>query len=406
MTGFDDPAHIRARLKGWDQHIHAFVTLADPVSASASGPLAGITVGVKDIIDVAGLPTRNGSATCEAATPARDDAPVVARLRAAGATIVGKTTTTEFAFTDPTQCRNPHDLARSPGGSSSGSGAAVGAGIVDIALGTQTAGSLCRPAAYCGAVGFKPSAGLLPREGVTPLAPSFDTVGIIGRNVGMVQFAFGAMAPPASARYPTKPTALCGLWHTGATLAQDWSQALLEAQDVFASIAGRVNSSHLPADVDAIVAAHRTVMGAEAAIAHGSALADARAPLLQPNFRAALEAGRKVTPDALAAARSMLAQAKQAFWAQMSSVNAVLTLPVPDGAPLLDGSTGFQDWLTPWTVVGGPLVCLPWGLDALSRPRSVMLAAHPGHDRWLLSLAAQLERHAPKLHAPRFPDRA
>lgn len=161
----------------------------NPVGAD----LAGITVGVKDIIDVAGVPTRNSGAACAQAKPATIDATVVALLRRAGAHIVCKTTTTEFAFTDPTDCRNPHDVKRTPGGSSSGSSAAVGAGLLDMALGTQTAGSLCRPAAYCGVVGFKPSYGVLSTRGVTPLARSFDTVGIITRSVKLAHQGFVAM---------------------------------------------------------------------------------------------------------------------------------------------------------------------------------------------------------------------
>ena len=147
----------RDNVRQWEPYIHAFSALDEtPSEGIEPGPLSGMAVGVKDIIDVAGLPTRNGSDACRDAPPAAHDANVVAALRNAGADIIGKTTTTEFAFTDPTACRNPYDVNRSPGGSSSGSGAAVAAGVVDIALGTQTAGSLCRPAAYCGAVGKTP----------------------------------------------------------------------------------------------------------------------------------------------------------------------------------------------------------------------------------------------------------
>lgn len=183
----------------WNERLNAFTGYCVPkgevfsTPPDALGILNGLTVGVKDIIDVRWLPTRNGSDACHEAAAAELDAPAVAALRNAGAAIVGKTTTTEFAFTDPTDCRNPHDLNRSPGGSSSGSGAAVAAGMVDLALGTQTAGSLCRPAAYCGTVGLKPSNGWISTQGVTPLAPSFDTVGVIARNVEVAEAAFAAM---------------------------------------------------------------------------------------------------------------------------------------------------------------------------------------------------------------------
>lgn len=385
-------------LHAWERHIRAFVALSD-IPAKV-GPLDGLSVGVKDIIDVAGLPTRNGSAACAEALPAKRDAMVVQCLRDAGARIVGKTTTTEFAFTDPTPCRNPHDLTRSPGGSSSGSGAAVGAEVVDIALGTQTAGSLIRPAAYCGAVGFKPSAGLLPLDGVTPLARSFDTVGIIARNVSLAWRVLEVLAPSGVADDPSTPNALCGLWNADAQVAPDWVQAMDGARTALRDVA-QVIERALPADVEPIVSAHRIVMCAEAFAAH-HALLENEPHLLQPKFRAGLEAGR-AAQGAQLKARHLLNDARIAFWCVMEDADLILTLPVPEGAPLIDGTTGFQDWLTPWTVFGGPLICLPWGIDALARPRSVMLAAHPGQDRFLLDMAARLERSAPILPPAKLP---
>lgn len=391
---------MTSAIHAWEPHIHAFVEISDVLSTKP-GPLAGLTVGVKDIIDVAGLPTRNGSAACANAKPADHDALVVEYLRAAGARIAGKTTTTEFAFTDPTPCRNPHDLSRSPGGSSSGSGAAVGAGVVDIALGTQTAGSLIRPAAYCGAVGFKPSAGLFPTEGVTPLARSFDTVGIIARNISLAQRAFEVLAPEATLDAPGPSKVICGLWDTKAEVRPDWLQALNDAQGALGGMSD-VRDAVLPADVGRVVSAHRCVMCAEAFAAHHALLED-KAQILQPNFRVGLAAGRDLHKTTFAKARELLTVARTSFWDAVRGTDLILTLPVPDGAPLIDGTTGFQDWLTPWTVFGGPLVCLPWGKDALRRPRSVMLAAHPGQDLFLLEMAACLERHAPELSAPRLP---
>lgn len=389
-------------LQEWDRHIHAFVALADASTDDGrfSGPLQGLSVGVKDVIDVAGLPTRNGSAACAAALPAGRDALVVQQMREAGARIIGKTTTTEFAFTDPTPCRNPHDLTRSPGGSSSGSGAAVGAGVVDVALGTQTAGSLIRPAAYCGAVGFKPSAGLLPLDGVTPLARRFDTLGIIARRVDLVSRVFKVLVPGGALRAPDEPVARCGLWDTRAEIAPDWLGALHGARDALGDLAQVINRG-LPADVDTIVAAHRTVMCVEAFATHRGLL-ETVPHLLQPKFRAGLEAGRDAQ-EAQGAACRRLDEARRAFWDEMTGTDLILTLPVPDGAPRIDGTTGFQDWLTPWTVFGGPLICLPWGRDSLSRPRAIMLAAHPGQDLFLIDVAARLARHAPDLPPPRLP---
>jgi len=391
-------------LRLWEPHINAFVELC-PSDAQGKGPLAGLRVGVKDIIDVAGVPTRNGSETCKDARPAVQDAPVVAKLRDAGAHIIGKTVTTEFAFTDPTACRNPHDLNRSPGGSSSGSGAAVAAGVVDIALGTQTAGSLCRPAAYCGVVGFKPTYDVIPTTGVTPLAPSFDTVGIIAGSVALAQRAFAVIAPSSSPPLEEfSQTATCGFWQTNAVPDGDTLAGFQVAAHAFADLNASITTAPLTADVASIVAAHRTIMNYEAFVAHGSILADAKATSLKPKFLAGLHAGAAISSDQVAQAKSVLVEAKQAFWAGLEGVHAILTLPVPIGAPLIDGTTGFQDWLTPWTVFGGPLVCIPWGLDQLGRPISVMLAARPGQDAQLLATAAKLERASPALSPPQLPE--
>ena len=388
----------------WEQHIHSIVAVCDTDESAKHtdhGPLSGLTVGVKDIIDVAGIATRNGSDACKDAPSAIKDAKVVASLRAAGAQIVAKTTTTEFAFTDPTACRNPFDLNRTPGGSSSGSGAAVAAGVVDIALGTQTAGSLCRPAAYCGTVGFKPTHGALSNAGVTPLAPSFDSVGVIAGTVAQAQAAFAVMAPWQShANDAPEPKAVCGLWPGDVTPETDVLAALEDAARVSACLGVTANEISLQADVDQIVKAHRTVMNYEAAMAHGAMLDDRRAEMLKPKFLAGLRAGAAISPDAAAHATAVLADAKQAFWAGLARVDVVLTLPVPDGPPLIDGTTGYQDWLTPWTVFGGPLICLPWGLDRLGRPRSVMLAGRPGQDAALFAFASRLEENGPPRPLP------
>jgi Asp-tRNA(Asn)/Glu-tRNA(Gln) amidotransferase A subunit family amidase len=389
----------------WEPNIHAFVEIVAPDAVhEIDGPLNRLTVGVKDIIDVAGFPTRNGSKACKDAPPAPKDAPVVAALRNAGARIMGKTTTTEFAFTDPTACRNPFDLNRTPGGSSSGSGAAVAAGLVDIALGTQTAGSLCRPAAYCGVVGFKPSYGVLPNEGVTPLAPSFDSLGIIAGSVGLVHEAFAVMCPAVTTTPElADPKLVHGLWNTHISAAADTLVALHHAASLCASLGMGAGETVLNAPVDLIVTAHRCVMNYEAAMAHGEMLSDRRGNMLQPKFLAGLRAGAAISSDEAAQAAAYLKRARDAFWDALDNVDVVLTLPVPDGAPFIDGTTGYQGWLTPWTVFGGPLICLPWGLDTLGRPRSVMLAAKPGQDAQLLRVASKLEAQGPPRPLPRLP---
>ena len=398
-------ARFREAARIWESHINAFVEIVHlDLPNKIDGPLTGLTVGVKDIIDVAGIPTRNGSQACRAAHTALTDALVVAALRKAGAQIVGKTTTTEFAFTDPTNCRNPFDFNRTPGGSSSGSGAAVAAGLVDIALGTQTAGSLCRPAAYCGVVGFKPSYGALPNVGVTPLAPSFDSVGIIAGSVYLAGIAYAEMFPTAiKASEWAEPKLAYGLWETNVPTASDNMAALHEAASQCIELGMGAIKTKLNAPVDQIVMAHRHVMNFEAAQSHGAILTDRRRDVLQPKFLAGIQAGAALSAEEAAHSVNVLLQAKDAFWDGLGDIDIILTLPVPDGPPLVDGTTGYQDWLTPWTVFGGPLICLPWGLDTLGRPRAVMLAAKPGEDMHLLQVAARLEAKGPPRPLPQAP---
>lgn len=405
---------FQTQYEKWEQHIHAFVELSDKNQEFMAtsvvgeyGALTGLTVAAKDIIDVAGLRTRNGSETCCDDKPVTQDATVVARLRSAGARIVGKTTTTEFAFTDPTNCRNPYDTRRTPGGSSSGSGAAVAAGLVDIALGTQTAGSLIRPASYCGVVGFKPTFGALSTNGVTRLAPSFDTVGIIARSVSVAKCAFACMSQSdgyLEVKNLTDIIVLAALLPTEVELASATIAAFNDASDAFRQLDLNVQSDRLVTDVDRVVANHRIVMNYEAFGAHKDLMSDECVELLKPKFRAGLRAGAAVSQVEFNNSAQTLIEAKTAFWAHLAGVDIVLTLPVPDGAPLIDGTTGFQDWLTPWTVFGGPLITLPWGMDGLGRPRSVMLAAHPGQDMKLLATAASLEQLAPHLPCPETPN--
>ena len=168
---------------------------AEAAAGRLRGPLHGIPVAIKDIIDVEGLPTRANSRSRAAAAPAGNDAEIVLALKAAGAIVLGKVHTTEFAYFDPSPARNPHNLNHTPGGSSSGSAAAVAGGMAPIAVGTQTVASVNRPAAYCGIAAFKPSTRSLPTFGITPLAPSYDTPGLYGWSVEDAVYAYEAIAP-------------------------------------------------------------------------------------------------------------------------------------------------------------------------------------------------------------------
>jgi Asp-tRNA(Asn)/Glu-tRNA(Gln) amidotransferase A subunit family amidase len=399
MTERSRPASAerRAAIAAWEPELGAILAVdeaAFDTLDTSCGALAGIAVGVKDVVDVAGLPTRNGSAACAAAAPAAQDAPVVAALRAAGAAILCKTASTEFAFTDPTPTLNPHAPEATPGGSSSGSGAAVGAGILDLAIGTQTAGSLCRPAAYCGAVAFKPSFGALSIKGMTPLAPSFDTIGFIARTVASAAAAWtacgggGAFEPVGNLRIARAPV------DPAAPMTAEALAALEEAREALVDAGASQGEMYHAVDLAAVVADHRVVMLAEAAARHRG-LMETDAGRLRPNFRAALIEGGAIPRAEAEAARLRLAEARSRYWEAAAAHDVLLAPPTPGAAPHRDGGTGYQHMLTPWTVFGGPLICLPWGADSRGRPLSVMLAARPGADGMLIGLASGLEPAAP-----------
>ena len=196
---------VEGRVQGWrivdrDGAMAQAAKLRKELATGTPGLLYGIPVAIKDIIDVAGFPTRAGSRTRDHIAPSGGDATIVARLRAAGAVIVGKAHTTEFAYFDgPPPTRNPHDLARTPGGSSGGPAAVVASGMVPLSIGSQTAGSVNRPAAYCGIAAFKPSTLAWPTFGVVPFAPSFDTVGVFGYRTTDATAAARALMPAVSA---------------------------------------------------------------------------------------------------------------------------------------------------------------------------------------------------------------
>ena len=245
---------------------------------------------------------------------------------------------------------------------------------------------------------------MLPTAGVTPLAPSFDTVGIIARSVDLAQKTFAVFDAADGGEHDLMPShVLSGLWQSDAVPDSDTLAGFRTATEVVSELGIEVAETALTADVAPIVAAHRIVMNHEAFVAHGAMLTDARAVLLKPKFTAGLRAGAAISPHQAAEAKAFLNEAKRAFWTGLEHIDMILTLPVPEGAPLIDGTTGFQDWLTPWTVFGGPLVCLPWGMDQIGRPLSVMLAARPGNDHRLLATAARLEAASPYLPPPILP---
>src|SRR5437016_10570427 len=254
---FLDPDHALAQARAADEL---------RLSGQPVGPLHGVPVGIKDIIATADRTTENGSVLCAGRTPSRD-ASVVAMLRAAGAVIMGKTVTTEFAVRAPGKTRNPHNLAHTPGGSSSGSAAAVAAGMVPIALGSQTGGSVIRPAAYCGVVGFKPSFRLLPTIGMKCFSWSLDTVGLFAAGVADAAFAAALISGRDLRIDGTEPA----VPRIALVRTQSWPQASASMQDAIARAARAVEAAgakiteiELPPIFETATQAHGTIQDHEA----------------------------------------------------------------------------------------------------------------------------------------------
>ncbi|MEC9347963.1 MAG: amidase [Pseudomonadota bacterium] len=395
-------------VRAWEPAIDAWTFLpgrdAFP-SGDMDGPLAGVPFGVKDVIDVHGMPTGLGWDALPAPLHPDADAAVVAALRGAGAVPLGKTRSTAFAFTDPTDTRNPWDPARTPGGSSSGSGAAVGAGTVPFALGTQTAGSLCRPAAFCGGWAWKPGLGVLPADGMCPLSESFDAIGVIARDWCWLDRVYRVLADAFGLAHPVgvvRPMRIGRVTVPGQTPVG----AMVGALDTVAraaTAAGHVVATVIPdvAFTD-LVEWHRRIMLAEA-VHNIARFTGGATDCLPPRLKAGLEEGATLDPAQVAEARQKVAAARAAFWRAMRGFDMLLACPVPGAAPVGLQTTGDQSYLTPWTVLGGPLVTLPAGLDDDGMPLGALLAAAPGNDGPLMGMAAALARVLPALPRPRLP---
>jgi aspartyl-tRNA(Asn)/glutamyl-tRNA(Gln) amidotransferase subunit A len=357
------------------------------------GPLHGIPIGVKDIIDVAGWPTKCNSATRRDAPAASADAEIIAALRAAGAIILGKCHTTEFAFFHPSPARNPHNINHTPGGSSSGPASAVASGTVPGALGTQTVASVNRPAAYCGIGGFKPSTGVGTAYGVAALAPMFDTVGFYGWTVADAVALFEAVCPA----YLAPPS-----------ISDDADLRVIVLEDPFfdaadpAILAARESVGEMMA-----AAGHEVVrlpspvaleaLGKQQMQATEYELARVHADLLNhptedvsAKLREAIERGGDRSETEYLSLRHAMDSARTEMFADIAATAAILVPATPQTAPEGLDWTGDPRFIGPWTALGGPVVSLPAGFDETGLPIGCMLAGRPGEDRGFARLSCRL----------------
>lgn len=367
-------------------HLDAAGALAAAVS-EATGPLAGATVGVKDVIDVAGLPTTHGSPVF-AGQVAERDAECVARLRAAGAVILGKTVTAEFATYSPGPTANPHRAGHTPGGSSSGSAAAVADGQVAIALGTQTAGSMIRPGSYCGVFAFKPSFGRYPLDGVLPTAPCLDTLGVFARTLDDIRAVDAVLAgqPGGAAASPSPVIGLCRspAWDAADTAMQD---AFLGFADTVRAAGFTVRDQTLPPLYDELAAAQTLIHCREAFEALGH-IAVSHPDGVSAAFRDFMAAGAAVTADRHAHARDIQRRCQALAGEAFAGVDMLLVPGATGAAPAGLASTGDPAFQRMWTALGVPCLGFPAARTADGLPLGLQLIGPPGGDLALLASAA------------------
>jgi Asp-tRNA(Asn)/Glu-tRNA(Gln) amidotransferase A subunit family amidase len=393
------------RIKEREPVVRAWAHL-DPAQALAAaqasdrsgkaGVLKGVPFGIKDIFDTADMPSGYGSPIYTGCRPSFD-ASAAALPRTAGAILLGKTVTTEFANRHPGPTANPHNPSYSPGGSSSGSAASVGDFMVPLAIGTQTGGSVIRPAAYCGVVGFKPSYGLFPPAGMHVNTESLDTVGAMARSVeDIALFRAALMAIPyETPAMPARPPrlALCRTMH--------WDRAQPEGKATLEAVAQRLRAagaeivdSELPPECADISEIQRRHSAYEAPRAHAPEL-HRHAALLSDDLLAngRIAAGRKLTTEDFHTAWRRADQARAAAAAWAGGFDAILTLPAPGQAPKGLGSTGDAIFNGLWTMLQMPCLTLPAGEGPDGMPVGIQLVARRHDDRRLLDIGLWVERH-------------
>jgi aspartyl-tRNA(Asn)/glutamyl-tRNA(Gln) amidotransferase subunit A len=369
------------------------------------GALHGVPVGIKDIIAVAGMVTTNGSGEFAHERPEKDAA-CVARLRAAGAVILGKTATTQFASGDPAPTRNPWNLEHTPGGSSSGSAAGVASGMIPLALGTQTGGSVLRPAAYCGIVGLKPSHGRISTAGVTPLAWSLDHLGIFARTTDDAALALGVLAgyDEADLLSANEPTSDYAVARDGRPprlgipkeLFQDKVGVEVGAHlegliSVFRREGATVEEVSLPDSTESIRSAHALVMRVEAAAYHRERFAS-HPDSYRPFIHGIVEEGLAIPGFEYARARNLQREFRRDMTKALAGFDAFLMPVAPTAAPRGLSSTGDPVFCVPGSFSGLPAIAVPSGMSRDGLPLSVQLLTGPFSEGKLLATASWCEK--------------
>jgi Asp-tRNA(Asn)/Glu-tRNA(Gln) amidotransferase A subunit family amidase len=398
---------LEPKVQAWafldEEHALAQARAADERKRSGEpiGPLHGVPVGVKDLFDTADMPTENGTVLHQGRTP-RHDAAAVSMLRAAGAVILGKTVTTECAYFAPGKTRNPHNPEHTPGGSSSGSAAAVAAGMVPLALGSQTNGSVIRPAAFCGVYGFKPTHGLIPRSGVLQLSRTLDHVGLFARTIEDLALLLGELQGYDERDPDTRPRARIPFQSLAAEeppippmlafiKTPHWERADGDTKEAFAELVEALGPQ--VEEVELMSSAldawdwHKTIMAAEMAanLEREWRLGKEK---LSAQLRELVERGREVRAvDYQRALRSIGPVVESFDELFMERYDAIVTPAALGTAPKGLGSTGDPSFCSLWTLLGMPAVSLPLMQGANGLPLGVQLVGRRGFDARLMRTA-------------------
>lgn len=382
-------------------HYSAELALAAARAAdqqTPASPLHGVPFAVKDVIDTKDFPTGYGTVIHQGRQPAANAA-AVDRLLNAGAVLVGKVVTTEYAMFTPNETRHPLNPAHTPGGSSSGTAAAVADRMVPIALGNQTAGSLIRPAAYCGVFGLKPTHGTTDGRGILPLQPFFDTLGYMARTVEDLAAGYGIVLgadpdPQWSVPRPLR-IGLCQTpqWEHAGPAAR---KALMQSGEQLARQGIDVNAFELPADFADLVACHRRILYTGIAHSLGPDY-DRAGHQMSAGLRSIIEEGRATTSDAYDQALAFAGQCRERINDVIGDLDALVTPSAPGEAPI-GTATGSPIFQVAWTLLGVPAINLPVAVGPRRLPLGIQLIGKRHDDAELLRLAEQLMRDFPLLN--------
>ena len=386
-------AERESTVGAWE-YLHADQALAQAQKRdreSPRGPLHGVPIGIKDIIDTADMPTKYGSVIFATHQPDQD-AKCISQLQAAGAVILGKTVTTEFAYFTPRKTANPFDPQHTPGGSSSGSAAAVADRHVPLALGTQTAGSIIRPASFCGVIGYKPTFGAFSVDGIRPFAPSFDTLGGFARSVEDIRLLRSVLIDTAdestNANLPPKVALVKGpFWSLASS---ETHQAVFHGVDCLRNGGATIEQSDLPRECDDINELQNKVMLRECSSLFME-LYESEKEQLSEILRDAIEYGQALSEDEVRHAWDQLKQCGETLDEITAGYDVVLTPAAPGAAPKGLQSTGDPMFNRMWTALGLPCLCLPCMRNGSGLPIGVQLVGQRDRDKQLLEVGCWVE---------------